>query len=351
MAITWDEVLSGTDLVDELVPPPMPKLKALLSQPTVFYESTNFRGVQHPVGPEPVSARPQTDAEAVFDAHLAATGRTTTPTRQTGFAQWCSVCDAPLSFRERNKDYGGKCEKHAKTASCRDCSKAIVPFYHGDPTTPKVQCDRCKNNAAFKPETDRQLDDPLCEICTWPKSHVRHYNRDLHNFHEYEEEHPAEQEAGFPTAEQEYTTEPISDGGVSEDLLAYGGFGQELEQRGVTRGVEPSDLERLDAARKDGYRDSHFAGDLVDLVENEPSISEILQAQGFGARIYDGLETPDGKRVVFERGPFQAPEMARPRIVDDATEDMTDAERRERAAELFGIDPSTMTEDRLEGLR
>ena len=159
MTITWDEVLSGTDLVDELVPPSMPKLKALFSQPTVFDESTNFRGVRHPVGPEPLRSRPQTDAEAVFDAHLART------------------------------------EPHG-------------------------------------------------------------------------------------------------------------------------------------------------------------TLTEILEDAGFGARIYDGLEI-DGRPVepIHAEASLYANHRDTPSLEPADDEELTDAERRERAAELFGIDPSTMTEDRLEGLQ
>lgn len=79
------------------------------------------------------------------------------------------------------------------------------------------------------------------------------------------------------------------------------------------------------------------------------SITQALEAAELGGRIYDGLE-PTEQKVVWERGPFQAPEMAKPRILEDG-EELTDADRRLRAARAFGIDPSTMTDDRLEGLR
>lgn len=52
---------------------------------------------------------------------------------------WCTGCGNKLTGKEKNHvNYGGKCEKCAKTNKCTGCSKAIV--------TTKDQCDHCKAN-------------------------------------------------------------------------------------------------------------------------------------------------------------------------------------------------------------
>lgn len=254
--IELNDVLEATDLAEILAP--TPRLKRLLTEPTVFDKARQQRLVGGFLRPRPLpeGIKPPPLRESVFGS---------TPLSGGVSSSRCGSCQVPLNRKERDRyrDYRGNCENCAKSQTCLGCGKAIIPFCNGRTDQPKSYCDRCQNNR-------------------------RHHEP---------------QKAGFPTAEQEFTS-------PTEEPLRFGGGGQEIED--------------------------HYQVDLVTTVDDPSNLVDLVEKNDLRAEILD----------------LRSSTMTVPNFPAETKfhSDITDAERRNRVAQEFGIDPSTMTDENLEGL-
>lgn len=300
--IEMSEVVIGTDLVDRLLPNPRTPVNR-------HRTARRFGGFTAPT-PLPEAIKPEPLKQAVFGIH-----------------DRCPKCLHTLTPKEVSlrHNYKGECESCAKTASCGYCGKAIQPTYSDG--REKKMCDAHRN------EVSDDFDDEVCEICEDPDCD---YTCD-----------DMEDDLGVPTAEQEFTTEPLNEDtswdpaeerygtwlrGRGANPIFHGGFGQEKVN--------------VVAALVDAPMEPH--GDLVAMTAEEAfgngtGLTDLVEEVGLAARVHDLASD----QIVMKRGPFQAPEMARPASTSD---DVTDAERRDRAADIFGINRNDMTDNRLEGL-